>query len=296
MAATQFHRTAYVDNVEVAGRARAENFPVASRLLPRESRSHLMAIYGFARLVDDIGDEAPGDRLAQLDWAEAELARAARQTATHPVFRRLTPTLQTCGLPLDPFRRLIEANRVDQRATGYRTLEDLLTYCQLSATPVGELVLTVFGLADPHRVALSDAVCTGLQLAEHWQDIGEDHARGRVYLPEDDRRRFGVDDRDLRASSASAPLRDLIAFELTRTRVLLAAGIELTSSVSGRARIAIAGFTAGGLAACDAIEAAGYDVLAHRCRPSRPHRARLAAKVLLGASVLHPTTIVELSR
>lgn len=272
-----------VDPEAVLAQADHENFPVATRFLPRDIRDHLLAIYGFARLVDDLGDEAPGDRLAHLDWIEAELERAAVGEATHPLLRRLTPTLRACALPLDPFRRLIEANRVDQRVDRYATFEELLTYCQLSATPVGELVLGVFGLVSPHHLPLSDAVCTGLQLVEHWQDVAEDWSRGRVYLPEEDLRRFGVSRADLAASRATARLRELLACEVARTRALLRAGHELAADVPLRPRLAVAGFAAGGLAACDAIEAAGYDVLAHRCRPSRARVARLAVTILWSA-------------
>ncbi|HEX4244776.1 MAG TPA: squalene/phytoene synthase family protein, partial [Acidimicrobiales bacterium] len=145
----------------VLGQARSENFPVASVLLPKTVRSHLLAIYGFARLADDIGDEVEGDRLAQLDWLESELERAAAGTAAHPILVRLTPTLAQLDLPLDPFRALIEANRVDQRVTRYQTMDDLVGYCRLSAVPVGRLVLLVFGVSTPERVALSDEVCIG---------------------------------------------------------------------------------------------------------------------------------------
>ncbi len=134
-------------------RSRAENFPVASRLLPPELRSHLLAIYGFARLTDQLGDELAADRLAALDWLEGELDRAYAGTATHPLMVRLGETLASCPLPRAPFARLIEANRVDQRVSRYERFEDLLGYCALSANPVGELVLGVFGVATPERVA-----------------------------------------------------------------------------------------------------------------------------------------------
>jgi len=161
-------------------RAENENFPVASRLLARRTRSHLLAVYGFARLVDELGDSLAGDRLAALDWLERELDRAYRGEAEHPLLKRLQPTLRACSLPRGPFVRLIEANRVDQRVSRYETWEQLRRYCELSANPVGELVLGVFGQATPARVALSDSICTALQLAEHCQDVVEDRDRGRV--------------------------------------------------------------------------------------------------------------------
>jgi squalene synthase HpnC len=263
---------------DVLGQAGAENFPVASRFLPARVRTHLMAIYGFARLADDLGDEADGDRLAMLDWLDEELVRASEGRATHPLLVRLTPTLQACQLPLEPFQRLIEANRVDQRVHQYETWEQLLGYCELSANPVGELVLRVLDAATPERIALSDRVCTGLQLVEHLQDIGEDAGRGRVYLPAEDLRRFECTVDDLLAERASPSLRALVRYEATRIRPLLDAGAPLAASLPGRFRVAVAGFAAGGHAALDAIIDADGDVLGVRCRP-RPDRVvtRLAS-------------------
>ena len=179
---------------EVASRARTENFPVASLLFPREHRPHLSAIYGFARLVDILGDEWEGDRLAALDELEAQLdACYGAGEPEWPVMRELKPTIEACALPREPFARLIEANRMDQRITEYETWDDLREYCRHSADPVGRLVLGVIGRAEhPQLVAWSDDVCTGLQLVNFLQDVPRDLALGRVYLPAEDRRRFGV--------------------------------------------------------------------------------------------------------
>jgi squalene synthase HpnC len=254
----------------VMAQARSENFPVASRLLPRRLGGHLLAIYGFARLVDDLGDEAPGDRLALLDWAEEELDRIyAGAEPEHAVMRELAPTVQACGLPPEPFRRLIAANRHDQAVSRYETFDDLLAYCRLSAAPVGELVLHVFGAATPDRIVLSDAVCAGLQLTEHLQDVGEDHARGRVYLPREDRERFGCGEAELAGTTATPPLRGVIAFEAARARGLLAAGAPLTRRLPARARLAVAGFVAGGRAALDGLQRAGWDPLANSAGRAR---------------------------
>jgi squalene synthase HpnC len=263
---------------DVLGQAGAENFPVASRLLPARVRMHLVAIYGFARLADDIGDEADGDRLAMLDWLDDELVRAAEGRATHPLLVRLTPTILACHLPLEPFQRLVEANRVDQRVDRYGTWDELLGYCELSANPVGELVLRVLDVATPDRLARSDRVCTGLQLVEHLQDIGEDAERGRVYLPAEDLDRFECTVDDLLAERASPRLRALVRYEMTRIRPFLDDGGPLAASLPGRFRVAVASFAAGGHAALDAIEQADGDVLGVRCRP-RPDRvvARLAS-------------------
>jgi squalene synthase HpnC len=270
----------------VLGQAGAENFPVASRLLPAGVRSHLMAVYGFARLADDIGDEAEGDRLAMLDWLDGELIRAAGGAASHPLLVRLTSTIHACRLPLDPFQRLIEANRRDQIVHEYDTFDGLLEYCELSANPVGELVLRIFEVATPERLALSDTVCTGLQLVEHLQDVGEDARAGRVYLPAEDLARFECTPDDLMATSASPRLRALVRFEGVRSRRFLDAGGALASSLSGRVRLAVAGFAAGGHAALDAIEQADGDVLGVRCRP-RPGRvlARLGTVLSAGATI-----------
>jgi squalene synthase HpnC len=269
----------------VMARAGGENFPVASRVLLRESRERLLALYGFARLVDELGDSAPGDRLAALDWLQQELGRAYAGAASHPLLVRLEPVLRDCGLPRAPFERLIEANRVDQRVTRYETWEQLLGYCELSANPVGELVLGVFGRATPARVALSDRICTALQLAEHWQDVAEDYASGRIYLPVEDRARFGCEEQEL-AGVASWRLRGLLAFEVARTRALLAEGVGLVATLHGRERLAVAAFAAGAAAALDAIERSGYDVLSGPPRASRPRR--LAATAVLLARARQP--------
>jgi len=273
-------------------RAGGENFPVASRVLPRRVRAHLLAIYGFARLADELGDSAPGgrsatapserlatpvERLAALDWLEEDLGRAYAGTAEHPLLARLEPTLRACALAREPFARLIEANRVDQRVSRYETWEQLLGYCELSANPVGELVLAVLGAATPERVALSDAICTALQLTEHWQDVAEDLARGRVYVPAQDLERFGCAPEELQAEHAGERLRAVLAFEAERTRALYARGAPLIRTLRGRARLAVAAFVGGGTAALDAIGRAGYDLLAGPPRAGSVRR--LAASV-----------------
>jgi squalene synthase HpnC len=260
----------------VMARAQTENFPVASHLLPRRARRDLLAIYGFARLVDELGDTLAGDRLAALDWLEAELDRAFAGTARHALLVRLQPTLRERHLAREPFVRLIEANRLDQRVERYATWEQLRAYCTLSANPVGELVLAVLGLATPARVALSDSICTGLQLVEHCQDVAEDLRAGRVYLPGEDLARFGCSEELLGRAHAEPPLRHLLAFEVDRARELFDAGAPLIGQVHGRARLALAGFLGGGRATATAIERAGYDVLAG---PPRAGRTRLLAAV-----------------
>lgn len=264
--------------------ASSENFPVASRLLPAAIRAQLLTVYGFARLVDDAGDEATGDRLALLDELEADLQRAFAPAgaASNPLIAALRPAIDTCALPIEPFSRLIEANRRDQLVGRYDSFDDLLDYCALSANPVGELVLRIFDAATPDRIALSDRICTGLQLVEHWQDVAEDHRRGRVYLPAEDLERFGVAERDLGATVASPALKRLMAFEVQRARRLLCEGAPLIRTLRGRPAFAVAAFVAGGRAALQAIERADFEVLASNPRPGSGMRAYQLAATLFG--------------
>jgi squalene synthase HpnC len=266
---------------EILEQARRENFTVAGRLLPRDVRTDLRALYGYARLVDDAGDELVGDRLAALDWLEADLDLAFAGTPRHPLLQALAPVIARRGLPREDLVALIDANRLDQRTARYEAFTDLRASCALSAEPVGRLVLRVFDAATPERLALSDDVCTGLQVAEHCQDVAEDLARGRVYLPQEDLRAFSVQEDDLRAPGpASDAVRALIAFEAARGRELLAAGVPLARSLHGGARIAVAAFVAGGRAALAAIAARDHDVLAGAPKASRARRAIELVRVL----------------
>ncbi len=257
----------------VQDRAAGENFSVASIVLGREARRHLLAIYGYARLVDEFGDAVAGDRSAKLDAFEADLDRAfAGETPEHDVLRQLQPTVRELSLPRGPLQRLIEANRQDQEHPVYATFDELVAYCDLSANPVGELVLHVFGAPSRENIALSDKVCTALQLAEHWQDVSEDYRAGRIYLPGEDRERFGVEDADLSARTAAPRLKQLMAFEVARARELLDEGAPLVGRLHGRTRLAVAGYVGGGRAALDSIQAAGFDVLAGTPKATRPRR------------------------
>jgi squalene synthase HpnC len=249
---------------EVLAKAASENFPVALFALPAETRRRLRDVYGFARLVDDAGDLAEGDRDALLDWIEADLDRG-----DHSLIERVR------DLPRGPLLRLIEANRQDQRVSRYESFEDLVAYCDLSANPVGELVLHVFGAATPERVRWSDSICTGLQLAEHWQDVGEDRGAGRIYLPLEDLRRFGVSEE----LESGEPFRKLMAFEVERAREVLREGLPLVRSLRGRRRLAIAAFAGGGFAALDAVERSGFDVLDRSPRAGKVARVRWTLRV-----------------
>ncbi|WP_156722061.1 squalene synthase HpnC [Streptomyces apocyni] len=294
-------------------KAAQENFPVAPFFLPRAWRADLIAVYGFARLVDDIGDGdlAPGgadaralgvdpeivggtarssaaesgaDRLAMLDAFEADLYRVfeGSEGPRHPLLRALRPTVRRCQLTPEPFLALIEANRQDQLVSRYATYDDLLAYCELSANPVGRLVLAITGTASPERVRRSDAICTALQIVEHLQDVSEDLGRDRIYLPAEDMKRFQVTEADLAARTAGASVRALVAYEAERAWRLLNEGTPLVGSVHGRLRLLLGGFVGGGRAALRAIEAAGHDVLPGPPKPTRTRRLREVGAALRG--------------
>src|SRR5437867_10011855 len=257
----------------VAARASGENFPVASLLFPRPLRPHLRRVYGYCRLVDILGDESEGDRLELLDELEREVDACYGGTPTWPVLRELAPTIREFEVPREPFLRLIEANRIDQRVSEYKTWADLKWYCVHSADPCGRLVLGLLRRAgDPELVAASDDVCTGLQLVNFLQDVPRDLDLGRIYLPLEDRRRFGVTVLD----RPSPELLELLRYEATRARALLAAGRTLQERIGGRMGRAVGLFARGGLAALDALEAAHWDVFTQRPRPSRARLARAA--------------------
>ena len=262
------------DGVTLRDRRAAENFPVALRLLPRRLRGHLVAVYDVARVIDDAGDEpaadGDGDRLSLLGDLEADLCRIWIDGAPRTqVFRRLVPTVRECRLTVEPFGALIDANVLDQNRTRYETWGDLRHYCSLSADPIGRIVLAVFAASSSQREALSDDVCTALQLLEHCQDVAEDRRRGRIYLPQEDLARFGVDESDLDAATASRGVRALVAFEVDRARQLLDSGDRLVRDLHGWARVAVAGYVAGGRATIDALRRADHDVLAATPRPRR---------------------------
>ena len=274
---------------EVVANASGENFPVALRLLPERYRRHLTALYCFARLTDDLGDEAreadgsgqaDADlRLGLLDELTADVHRIYEgKTPDAPVMQQMAVTVTECEVPARPLLDLIQANRQDQHVTRYATFAELGRYCELSANPVGQIVLYIFGAATPERIELSDRICTALQLAEHWQDVAEDLARGRIYLPADDLARFGVTEADLAEPAAGPGVRDLMRFETDRARQLLDQGAPLVGTLRGAARLAVAGYLAGGRAALAAIRAQQYDVLSATARPRKPRMAVELAK------------------
>jgi len=270
---------------DVVANASGENFPVALRMLPARHRKHLTNLYFFARLTDDLGDEARGEenvtelRLRLLDELAADVDRIySGKTPQSPVIKAMAETVRECGVPAKPLLDLIQANRQDQLVARYRTYQELEQYCELSANPVGQIVLYIFGVATPRRIEFSDSICTALQLAEHWQDVAEDLAAGRIYLPGEDLERFGVTEADLAAPSAGLAVRQLMIFETDRAERLLDSGAPLVHTLHGAARLAVAGYLAGGRAALAAIRHQDYDVLRGTPRPRKQRLAKELAK------------------
>ena len=246
--------------------AHYENFTVASTLLPRHLIRHFHNVYAYCRWADDLADEAGGGQraLALLRWWRAELHRCYEGTPRHPVLIALRDTIRRFAIPPEPFLDLLVAFEQDQRVTRYATFEQLLGYCRNSANPVGRLVLYLCESFDEERAALSDHVCTALQLANFWQDVARDYEIGRVYLPAEDRQRFGYRDDDLAARRFTAAFAALLRFEVDRTHELFRRGLPLVERMPGILKVDIDLFLRGGLAILHKIEASGYDVWTRR--------------------------------
>ncbi len=243
-------------------RSHYENFTVASWLMPRAMRRHMYAIYAYARIADDFADE--DHDLAKLDEWERELDLAYAGTPRHQVFVALADTVKRFDIPREPFADLLAAFRSDVNFKGFDTLEDLLGYCRYSANPVGRLVLYLFGYRDEERQRLSDLICSGLQLANFWQDVAIDFANGRIYFPRRDRERFGVSEDDLRAGAATPAFVALMRHEVGVARAMLVEGSALHTLVDRRLSRDLVMFAGGGLAILRAIERVGYDVFRRR--------------------------------
>lgn len=252
-----------------------ENFPVASILLPAPLREPVAAIYGFARSADDFADEgelSPQQRHALLAGYQAELDAIERgQPTQHPVFLRLRPVIERHGLPLQLFRDLLDAFVQDVTMDRYRDFAELMDYCRRSADPVGRLLLHLFGHASAENLSRSDAICSALQLINHWQDVGIDAAKGangRIYLPQDEMARFGVDNRDVLRRAVGTPVsanfQKLLRFQVERARALMLSGASLGWDLPGRIGLEIRAIVAGGLRILDKIEAVDYDVFSRR--------------------------------
>jgi squalene synthase HpnC len=274
-------------HAEAIARGHDENFPVAFMLAPRDVRTDMRAIYAYCRITDDIGDAGDAtrdERVAMLDAWEDDLLRCWGGAPHDSVLLALQGVVRRRRLDPEPFRALIEANRMDQRISRWQTHDDLIEYCRYSAIPVGRMVLGVLGIDDSRCEHLSDATCAGLQLVNFWQDIRRDlDERDRVYLPAEDMAIFGVTVDDLREHQASPAVRELIRMEVWRARALLIEGAPLRAEVPRRVRPDIAMFTSGGLWVCDAIARQGFDTIARRPAPGKSGRVRMAGAVLVGA-------------
>ena len=278
-----------------------ENFTVGSVLVPKDLRRHVHTIYAYCRWVDDLGDEpfeplaksleeadwmheqvrsgsqplGPSQRMALLDRWEEELEACFTGDPTHPAMVALQDTVRTFNIPREPFLKLIEANRMEQRSSRFSTFEDLLFYCDHSANPVGHLFLYLFGYNDKGRQELSDHTCTALQLSNFWQDVHRDYKIDRIYLPLEDMERFGYTEAELSQRIVNQDFRDLMAFEVNRAQELFQRGLPLVDMLGGKAKIDVALFTKGGMAVLEAIRQQKYDVLSRRPSLSRWKKARL---------------------
>lgn len=264
-----------------------ENFHVASWLLPKRLRPHFHSIYAYCRISDDLGDEVGNhaQALVLLDiWGE-QLDACYRGEARHPVFVALRETIRICDIPKEPFADLLTAFRQDQSVTRYASMDDVLAYCRNSANPVGRLVLYACGFSDEERFALSDETCSALQLANFWQDVREDFARERIYLPQDAMTAAGVDEATIANRQATPAFRALMREQIAFTRTMFARGAKLIGMVDRELAVDLDLFTRGGLEILRAIEARQYDVLSARPTISKPRKALLLLHALAGRFV-----------
>jgi squalene synthase HpnC len=265
-----------------------ENFHVATWFLPKPLRPHFHSIYAYCRVSDDLGDEVgdPAVALALLDLWGSELDACYEGRVRHPVFVALAETIRACNIPKEPFADLLVAFRQDQTVTRYATMDDVLGYCRYSANPVGRLVLYACGEVTPDKIdenfRLSDATCSALQLANFWQDVRVDFAKDRVYIPQDDMRRFGVSDETIAHGAATSEFRALLRHEVDYARSLFERGLPLIARVNRDLALDLDLFSRGGLEILRAIERRDYDVLSARPSISKRTKFALALRALGG--------------
>jgi squalene synthase HpnC len=259
-----------------------ENFTVASWFLPERLRPHFQSIYAYCRISDDLGDEVGNaeQSLALLDFWNGELDACYAGMTRHPVFVALAETIRICDIPKKPFADLLIAFRQDQLVSRYETRQDVLAYCCNSANPVGRLVLYACGYRDNERFQLSDATCTALQLANFWQDVSIDWKKNRIYIPQEDLRRFGLDDRVIAGGRANENFRALIEDEVAWARGLFSKGMPLLGMVDKELALDLDLFSRGGLEILSAIEKQKYDVLSNRPSLSKQRKAALLLRAL----------------
>jgi squalene synthase HpnC len=265
-------------------RSHYENFSVASWFLPARLRQHFFNVYAYCRISDDLGDEVgnPAASLLLLDQWQKELEACYAGRPRHPVFVALAETVRSCEIPQHEFSDLLTAFRQDQTVTRYETFEDLLAYCLNSANPVGHLVLYLCGYRDEERQKLSDYTCTALQLANFWQDVSVDYAKGRIYLPLESLRRFGVSEDEIAQGRNTPAFCEMMRFEVERAREWFQRGLPLIAKVDKELAIDLELFTRGGQEILNAIEKQGYAVLGRRPTISRPRKLALVARAALG--------------
>src|SRR5271166_4529127 len=264
-----------------------ENFSVASWFLPHRLRQHFFNVYAYCRISDDLGDEvgSTAASLQLLDQWETELNACYEGDPRHPVFVALAETVRKFEIPKHEFADLLTAFRQDQHVGRYETFNDLLGYCRYSANPVGHLVLYLCGYRDAERQQLSDYTCTALQLANFWQDVSADFARGRIYLPREDLRRFGVSEEVIHSSKNTSAFRAMMEFEVERAREWFAQGLPLIAQVEPALATDIELFSRGGQEILNAIERQGFAVLGRRPAISKGRKIGLVALAALGKLV-----------
>jgi len=254
-----------------------ENFTVASFLLPKGLRPYFNAVYAFCRHTDDLGDEAEGDRFALLHEWESDLSRVYGGSPKHPIMFALQDVAQRFGIPEEPFRRLITANRMDQSKVRFQTYSDLIQYCEHSATPVGQMVLYIIGDTTEESREFSDATCTALQMTNFWQDVRRDYEMDRIYLPLEDMEAFQYTEQQLAGNVCNTAFRNLLCYEITRAKQLFKEGAPLIDRLNGRVKLDIALFSKGGMRVLDMIAKQNYDVLSKRPTVSATRKLWLAA-------------------
>jgi squalene synthase HpnC len=264
-----------------------ENFSVATWFLPKRLRQHFYNVYAYCRISDDLGDEVgdPRASLQLLDAWQQELEACYAGSPKHPVFVALSETVQAFQIPKHEFSDLLTAFRQDQTVTRYKSFDDLLGYCKNSANPVGHLVLYLCGYKDSERQLLSDFTCTALQLANFWQDVSVDYAKGRIYLPLEDLHRFAVSEDDIAHQRNTSAFVEMMKFEVERAREWFRQGLPLIQKVSRELAVDIELFSRGGQEILNAIEAQGFAVLGRRPVISKPRKLALVARAALGKLV-----------
>jgi squalene synthase HpnC len=268
------------DYCEELARAHTESFPVASRFVPVEIRPHLVALYAFARMADDFADEPlyEGRRTEALDRWEDELARACHGEATHPVFIALADTIEKRDLPIPPFEDMLSAFRADIEVKRYSTFSALRGYTARSADPVGRLLLPLFGYRQPELVRFADEISTALQLTNFWQDVAADAARDHIYLPAEDLHFFGVTEAEVKALKPTRGLRDLLRYQVARTRALYERGRPLLHHLGADLRMELTLIWLIGTTILDKIEDADFDVFTQRPQIRRRDKALIMAR------------------